>query len=194
MRKNLYILSLLILTIFMPVKQIAAKGFPTLTFDGRTGTFTSSDLIYMNFNNVVPGDKIEETFNFRLKNISETTKVYLDINGNNVDIPEEITYNIFVDDKLLLEGINSTLSSYLLYQTDKDANIEFKILVDVPTTVGNEIKNLDKENIWTFIVEDNFGRHEMVITGVDQQNNNLLFSGSISLIFCLSIYLIHRMK
>ena len=45
----------------------------------------------------------------------------------------------------------------------------------MPVSVGNEIKNISKDSIWTFVVEDDFGKHKYVITGVDDYREDNSF-------------------
>ena len=84
-----------------------------------------------------------------------------------------------------------------MWQNKKDTDIEFRIVIEVPTSIGNEIKNVTKDNIWTFVVEDYFGRHEMSLTGIDdymETDSDKSYQPYVAIlsIVLLAIYLIYR--
>lgn len=186
---------LILLCVFILSTNITvlAEGVAKITFDGNTKDFKmDEDIFNINFNDVLPGDILEKSVDLELKNIKDETRVYLEIKSDNVNIPEDISFRVLANDEVILDGVNTSLEPYLLIDTKKDSLINFKIQIEVPTSIGNEVKNLDKDNIWSFIIEDESGKHH--IPDTSDSNNNGLYSILFGLSLICSIYLLFISK
>ena len=191
MKKIILLLVSIIICITSMTDKIKAKDIPVVTFNGSTGEFSStSDQIYTSFGNVVPGDRIEQDITFKLKNINGLTKLYIEIQNDTLNVNENIKFKVYADDKLILDGINKNLSSYLICQSETNKEIDIKVVLDVPTSVGNEIKNISKENIWNFVVEDDFGKHTMVITGIDDYSETYSYLYLVPCV-CFALFVLY---
>ena len=123
------------------------------------------------------------------------------------DYPEEAddicvtgTFDIYKDGNLIQSGINSSYEQCIICDTNKDETVEFKLVLNVPTTIGNEIKGFKKEHIWSIVVEDSFGnkhavdkggKRHAVDTGIDYEayrTNMTLFLLSIGMIVVIISY------
>ncbi|MBR2067791.1 MAG: hypothetical protein IJ875_05995, partial [Solobacterium sp.] len=189
-KKLLAICIALLLALY--ITPIQAEDVPTITFTGSTGKLSSNeDMLYVNFGDVLPGDRLEQLVKIQLKDIKEDTKVYLEIDNDHVNLPKDIRFSVYVDNQLILDGINQSLSQHLICKTEKDKDIECKIVIDVPVTIGNEVKNITKDNLWTIVVEDKFGEHHIVDTGIDYGGyvrNLSLFLLSITVVLGIIAY------
>ena len=197
MLKTVFIILLLVVSIL----PIYAEGTPTIVYSGSSGEISSNgDFLYVDFHNVLPGDHIEQDIHIVLKDIEQDTKVYLEILHDGKQLPESITFDIYKDGNLIQSGINSSYEQCLICDTNKDETVEFKLVLNVPTTIGNEIKGFKKEHIWSIVVEDSFGnkhavdnggKRHAVDTGIDYEayrTNMTLFLLSIGMIVVIISY------
>ncbi|MBQ6323625.1 MAG: hypothetical protein IJI22_02200 [Bacilli bacterium] len=154
----------------------------TLYYDGNTKDFTYYNLnqgdLFSNFKDLIPGDIREETINIKGININKKTNLYirLDTNIDN-DILEYLKITLYKD--------NEELEDYqgLIKITDlnNDSNIELKLKIEVPTSVGNVIEDQERYLRWTFLVEEN-DENEPVAVPVTSSDNNLI----IYLVLCIT--------
>ncbi len=173
--KKKIIISILLIISLISIYNInrSYNSNNTLYYDGNTKDFTYYNLnqadLFSGFKDLIPGDIREETINIKGVNISKKTNLYirLDTNIDN-DILEHLKITLYKD--------NEQLEDYkgLIKITDlnNDSNIELKLKLEVPTSVGNVIEDEERYLSWTFLVEEL--ENEPVVVPVTSSDNYLI--------------------
>ena len=123
--------------------------------------------LFINLKELMPGDVKEQDILFKLNNVNKTTKVFLKIDNGDVKIPESISIKVLNNNtELAKKGEYIEIGTFT-----KDANINLKVIIDVPQEVGNEVENLRQNFEWKVLVQESDSNHELNDT--DNINNTI---------------------
>ncbi len=152
---------------------LAFPSEPTVSYDGKAKEFifvnTVETDLFPSFKEVVPGDCISQEINVRGNHISTATDFYLRAEvEDDIVIPEEIVLKVYLENEMISSSSLNTSGSLTenvhLCQLTKDGSVKLKAVLEVPTSVGNEISDMQKEVKWIFTAQEKE-------TGDDSGNN-----------------------
>jgi hypothetical protein len=142
---------------------LAFSSAPTVRYDGKEKKFeilnTRGTDLFQDFKAVVPGDTITQSILLQFDNISRETDLYLRAEStDNAAIPEDIKLKFYVTEKLISESNLNTQGALkentLLYKFTQSENVEVKVVLEVPTGIGNEISDMRKDIQWIFTIQE----------------------------------------
>lgn len=135
---------------------------PGVIYDGEKEIFTfinteETDL-FREFKDVIPGDVLTQKIKIYCQNISSTTKIFLRASiDDEVNLPDDITLTVYSGENIISHGAADTVNSlddYVLLGTvSEDAEMEFSVVLTVPTSIGNEISYVKKNIDWQLAVQ-----------------------------------------
>lgn len=165
--KKIRILGLCIccaLLIFSAVEiTLAYPNEPTVSYNGKEKEFvfvnTEETDLFRDFKDVVPGDIFSQEIVLRGEKIENATDFYLRAEVNDgVTIPETVTLKVYLEENLISDSpLNSSGSleeNVHLCQLTKDGSVKLNAVLEVPTSVGNEISDMKKEVHWIFTAQE----------------------------------------
>lgn len=143
------------------------------------------DDLFNNFKNLVPGDIREQEITINTVNLKQGINMYLKFDyAINKDIINSIKIKIYKDNE---EVLNDNGMYKIIGGIDKSANL--KMVMEVPTSAGNEISGYNNDSFKiTFLVENN-GK----LIEVPQTNNPKTFDKGIMpyvLLFFISLIIL----
>ena len=105
---------------------------------------------FSNFKNLIPGDIREETIKINVVNAKEDVIMYLKMNfEDNRDIIDNVNIRVYIDDTEIIK----TGEMFKIIDGNKES-VELKLVIEVPTTLENEIANYNENFKISFLVED----------------------------------------
>ena len=133
-----------------------------LYYNGNTKEFTYFNLdkkdVFDDFKDMMPGDTRSQTLTVRAGNIKPGTKLYLKLHSDiNEEVLKYINISVYENDKLL----SSNEDMIKLYNFTKDDVFTMKVVVEVPTSVGNEVEELIAHLKWSFMIEEDGNTEEV---------------------------------
>ena len=126
-----------------------------LYYNGNTKEFTYFNLdkkdVFDDFKDMLPGDIRSQTLTVRAGDIKPGTSLYLKLHSDiNEEVLKYINISVYENDKLL----SSNEDMIKVYNFTKDDVFTMKVVVEVPTSVGNEVEDLVSHLKWTFMIEE----------------------------------------
>lgn len=182
------IITILLFSVLVSIFSLTkiTRGYdnlPTICFDGK-----QKEILFINdnkgdlFNNLkelMPGDKKQQDIILKLENIKFDTKLYLKINNKNNELPLGVSIKLYKNDNEL-KPINGLID---LGTFTKDEEMILKVLVEVPSEVGNEIQDLKYNINWEIFIQENDENDDTDINEnntIDNITNNSDSSSEIS--------------
>jgi len=164
-----------------------------LYYNGNTKEFTYFNLdkkdVFDDFKDMIPGDVRSQTLTVRAGDIKPGTSLYLKLHSDiNKEVLKYINISVYENDKLL----SSNEDMIKVYNFTKDDVFTMKVVVEVPTSVGNEVEDLVAHLKWSFMIEED-GNIEEVPRTYDGFNM-LLYIGMIIVSLVMIIISIIKIK
>ena len=166
------------------------------TFGAETAVYydgTAKELSYNNmddddffnvFKDLIPGDTRSQRIQIKTRNIVTNTKLYLKLNKDtNKTILDHINISFYLDGELLQEKNDLVL----IKESNKDEDMEFEIVVEVPIEVGNEVADLSYSMSLSFLVEED---DEPPIIKVPNTGENTIANNVVLKISFLGLFII----
>lgn len=185
-----FLLSLFVFTFCTVNLSYAFTKEPAIIYDGKQKqiSFINDDLdLFDNLKEMMPGDVKTQNILFKLNNINNKTKVFLEMSEDSLS-ENNILIKIFNGNKeLLKKGDYIELGSF-----SKPTEINLRVVVSVPDNVGNEIAGI-KENIdWKFLVQVDDSEQLVDVPITDDNIMLYIVMGFISLILMVFLFVICR--
>ena len=133
-----------------------------LYYNGNTKEFTYFNLdkkdVFDDFKDMVPGDTRTQELTVRAGDVKPGTTLYLKLNSDiNEELLKYINISIYENDKLL----SSNEDMMKVYEFKEDGYFTLKVVVSVPTSVGNEVDGMMASLKWTFMIEEEGNAEEV---------------------------------
>ncbi len=147
---------------------MATETVPTVSFSGETEKFTFANVdtyfdsegkeipdLFTELKGVMPGDTIAQSISVKTTGMKDSDEVRIYLQSKTTDpVYLDIMKQIEMTVKNGSENITAKMSDTVLLGTyEADSTADITVEVDIPITLGNEVKNLTAKTDWIFIAE-----------------------------------------
>ncbi len=194
---------LLILIVSAAEIAYAFPNRPTVSYNGREKSFvfvnTEETDLFPDFKEVVPGDVIAQEIEVRGDHITAATDFYLRAEvEEGAAIPESVLLHVYLGEKLIsssfLSDEKALAQEVHLCRMEKDGTAKLTAVLEVPTSVGNEISDMQQKVKWIFTVQEQDSDVSRPIQTGDSNNWNFAIAVNAASLLTIFFILFYRKK
>ncbi len=162
MKKLFALCSILVLTLSFSLVSLASEITPKVIFSAKDESFSFENVanvenpdLFTSFKDVISGDVINQKVEVHINDLEKTDTVKIYLQSETEDpVYRELLKSLNVTVENAGEDITARLADQVLLGTFKaDDVVALNIKLDIPVTVGNEIKSLEAYTDWILTAE-----------------------------------------
>ena len=182
MVRSIFVIMICSIIFLLSAVGVNATGEPTVVYDGEQKEFTLVNVTDTNlfplYENMIPGDNIVQNIVLKVKNLKETTRVYLraECTDEVKKALEGTTIDVYCKDKLIVDD-EVIFDDILVGKYNKKETSDLKSCINIPTSNDNEISDREYKIQWIFTVQEDFEEKNTYKTGDDF--NMLIYAAAI---------------